>query len=153
MAFSTTSKTALDLTFPHPELTTISGKPTYATVHKLQKELYANAKSIPSMLGGGQNGHLALVMTAAEYLVISAVTYDEPVHPGAQPGHQTNATAAQMTEANRLYDASINQVALHVSVVNALRQQILGAVDNKYIMALEHPDLSKQRKPWCSNLP
>ena len=64
------------------------------------------------------------------------MTYDEPVHPGAQPGHQTNATAAQMTEANRLYDAALNQVALHVSVVNALRQQILGAVDNKYLMAL-----------------
>jgi hypothetical protein len=110
----------------------------------LQKALYANAnKTIPSLLGGGgHNGHLALVMTNAEYRVISAVTYNKPVHPGAQPVHQANANAAQITEANHLYDHTLLiQVALHVSVVNALRQQILGAVDNKYLLALKHPDL------------
>jgi hypothetical protein len=80
-------------------------------------------------------------MTDAEYLVISAVNYDETVHPGAQPVHQANATAAQITEANRQYDATLLQVSLHVSVINTLRQQILCAVDNKYLMALEHPDL------------
>jgi hypothetical protein len=147
MAFSTTKGTTTGLTFPHPDLTIIVGKPTYATVRKLQKELYANARTIPSTLGGGHNGHLALVMTDAEYLVISAVNYDEPVHPGAQPVHQANATAAQITEANRQYDATLLQVSLHVSVVNALRQQILCAVDNKYLMALEHPDLGYTVNP------
>jgi len=147
MAFSTTKGTTTGLTFPHPDLTIIVGKPTYATVRKLQKELYANARTIPSTLGGGHNGHLALVMTNAEYHVISAVNYDEPVHPGAQPVHQANATAAQITEANRQYDATLLQVSLHVSVVNALRQQILCAVDNKYLMALEHPDLGYTVNP------
>jgi hypothetical protein len=51
MAFTTTSKNAIGLTFPHPELTIITGKPMYASVRKLQKELYANAKAIPSTLG------------------------------------------------------------------------------------------------------
>jgi hypothetical protein len=45
-----------------------------------------------------------------------------------------------MTEANR-DDGKITQVALHVSIINALRQQILCAVDNMYLMALEDPDL------------
>jgi hypothetical protein len=31
----------------------ITGKPTYANIRQLQKELYANAKTIPSLLGGG----------------------------------------------------------------------------------------------------
>jgi hypothetical protein len=123
------------------------GKPTYATVRKLYKELYANAKTIPSMLGGGRNGHLALIMTNAEYLVISVINYNEPVHPGAQPVHQANATAAQITEANRQYDAALLQVALHVTVVNAQRQQILCAIDDKYLMALEHPDLGYMVSP------
>jgi hypothetical protein len=94
MAFSTTKGTTTSLTFPHPDLTIIVGKPTYATIRKLQKELYANARTIPSTLGGGHNGHLALVMMDEEYLVISAVNYDEPIHPGTQPVHQANATAA-----------------------------------------------------------
>jgi inosine-uridine nucleoside N-ribohydrolase len=84
-------------------------------------------------------------MTATEYLVISVVTYNVPVYPGAhQPVHQANATATQITEANRQYKAllihSQQQVlALHVSVINALRQQVLVKVDNKYLLALEHP--------------
>jgi hypothetical protein len=147
MALSTTKGTTTGLTFPHLDLTIIVGKPTYATIRKLQKELYTNARTIPSLLGGGHNGHLALVMTDAEYLVISAVNYDEPVHLGAQPMHQANATAAQITEANRQYDATLLQVSLHVSVINALRQQILCAVDNKYLMALEHPDLGYMVNP------
>jgi hypothetical protein len=81
MAFSTTKGTTTSLTFPHPDLTIIMGKPTYATVCKLQKELYANARTIPSMLGGGHNGHLALVMTNIEYLVISAATKPTPPPP------------------------------------------------------------------------
>jgi hypothetical protein len=154
MAFSTTKGTTTGLTFPHSDLTSIMGKPTYATVCKLQKELYANARTIPSMLGGGNNGRLALVMTDAEYLVISDVNYDEPIHPGAQPMYQANATAAQITEANHQYDAALLQVSLHVSVINALRQQILCAVDNKYLMALEHPDLGYMvhpRKMLCTS--
>jgi hypothetical protein len=118
MAFATTKETTTSLTFPHPDLAIIIGKPTYATVRKLQKELYANSQAIPSTLGGGQNGHLALVMTDAEYLIISAETYDKPVHPGTQPAHQGGATSAQMTEANRLHDGKITQVSLHVSVIN-----------------------------------
>jgi hypothetical protein len=86
-------------------------------------------------------------MTDAEYLVISAVNYDKPVHPGAQPIHQANVTAAQITEANRQYDTTLLHVSLHVSVVNALRQQILCAVDNKYLIALEHPDLGYTVNP------
>jgi hypothetical protein len=46
-----------------------------------------------------------------------------------------------MTEANRLYDGRLNQVSLHVYVINALRQQILCTVDNMYLMELEHPEL------------
>jgi hypothetical protein len=102
MAFSTAKGTITSLTFPHLDLTIISGKSTYATIRKLQKELYANAKAIPSTPGGGHNGHLALIMTAAEYLV------------------------------NQLYDGKVTQVALHVSVINALCQQILCAVNNMY---------------------
>jgi hypothetical protein len=138
---TTKKSTETGLTFPHPELTVIHDKPTYDSVRRLEKELYANAQTIPSLLGGGQHGHLGVVMPAAEYLVISAVAYVVPVHPGTQPVHPANSTAAQMNEANRQYDNSLTQVALHLSVVNALRQQIMGAIDTKYLIELEHPDL------------
>ena len=35
-----------------------------------------------SNLGGGAHGHLGLVVTPAEYVLVSAVPYGRPVHPG-----------------------------------------------------------------------
>jgi hypothetical protein len=52
MAFSSSSKATTVCTFPHLELTIITDKPTYGSVRQLQnKELYANATTIPSLLG------------------------------------------------------------------------------------------------------
>jgi hypothetical protein len=141
MASSPNSSAASSLTFPHPILTPISGKPTYTSLRQLQKELYANARAIPSRLGGGQNGHLAVLMTDGAYVAVSPVPYVIPVHPGALPVHAAGATAPQMTETNRQYDNTVAQVALHTSMINALRQQLLGAIEAKYVMELEDPNL------------
>ena len=48
----------LKLRFPHPTLTVIEGKPTHANVQLLQLQVYENAASITSTLGGGGHGHL-----------------------------------------------------------------------------------------------
>ena len=131
----------MSLNFPHPKLTPIIGKPSFNSLCKFQKELYANARTIDSTLGGGGNGHLALVMPDADYLAHTGEAYIAPVHPGAQPAHGASTTAAQITEANRQYDASLGSFKLHRTMQNALRKQILTAIDNKYLMTLEDPDL------------
>jgi hypothetical protein len=52
MTFSTAKGTTTGLTFLHPDLTIIVGKPTYATVRKLQKERYAMlGPSLPHLEG------------------------------------------------------------------------------------------------------
>jgi hypothetical protein len=46
----------------HPMmLTKISGDPTYTSIAKLEREIKANGKSVPSTLGGSSQGHLGLV--------------------------------------------------------------------------------------------
>ena len=42
----------------------------------------ANASSVPCDLGGGAHGHLGLVLTAADYALVSATPYIRPNHPG-----------------------------------------------------------------------
>jgi hypothetical protein len=39
--------------FQHLTLTKISGDPTYTSLAKLEREIKANGKSVPSTLGGG----------------------------------------------------------------------------------------------------
>ena len=42
----------------------------------------ANAASVPCDLGGGNNGHLGLMLTVPEYDNVSPTAYVRPLHPG-----------------------------------------------------------------------
>ena len=136
----TSTTTTPLLTFPHPTLTRIVGKPTNSSIKLLLKEVYANARAIPSTRGGGAHGHLGLVLSAADYLVLAHVAFELPAHPGATPVHTPNATAAQITEANRVYMATLQELNIATSVRNEIKQQIISAVDRLYIEALEDED-------------
>ena len=94
--------------------------------------------SVPTELGGGLYGHLALVMPTAEYLTMhNAINYIAPAHPGVQ---QADA-AVQITQLNRQQDKALERHMLHANVSNALKQQILEAVDDMFISVLRHQGL------------
>ena len=68
--------------FEYPELTKIHDSPDFASLKKIKDELKSNAARVPTNLGGGAHGHLGLILTPAEYALISATPYVRPVHPG-----------------------------------------------------------------------
>ena len=78
------TKKTIDYTssFEYPSIAKIHGEPDYEQLKNLKDKLKANATKISSELGGGSHGHLGLVLSAAEYLNISAVSYVRPLHPG-----------------------------------------------------------------------
>ena len=85
---SISSSTEKDFTkfFPYSTLTAAPVKPTYAEIEQTHCKIFACARSIASLLGGGQHGKLGLVMTPSAYdLVAPATPYIQPVHPGYPP--------------------------------------------------------------------
>ena len=68
--------------FLYPTLTKVHGALDYVTLKILEKEVAANAASIQSDLGGGQNGHLGLVKSPAAYTNICATPYVRHINPG-----------------------------------------------------------------------
>ena len=70
--------------FEKPDLTPIMGEPTYETLERLLKELQANARQVHSNLGGGNHGHLGLVLSPTSYALISAILFARPIFPGSQ---------------------------------------------------------------------
>lgn len=128
------------LTFTHSALTPVIGEPTNSSVKLLKKEIYTNAREIPSTRGGGAHGHLGLVMPAAEYLVLAAEAFTLPAHPGATPVHAAGATGSQITEGNRAYTALISELAVATTVATCLKNQLLQAVEHRYLAALEHDE-------------
>jgi hypothetical protein len=121
--------------FEFPELTKLHGEPTSESLFKLRNELKANAQSVYSNLSDGAHCHLALVLSAAQYALLTNQPFVQPVHPGplAIPAGTTAPMATAMKEAH------IEQIRLFrevQGVEKALIQQIVQAVEAPYLMAL-----------------
>jgi len=125
------------LTFLHPKLTAILGKPTNTALTQLTKEIYANARAIPSTRGGGGHGHLGLVMPIAEYMLLTGVAFQLPAHPGPVPVHAVGANAATRQETVRAYDATLKEIALATTAREEMKRQLLDAVERLYLAALD----------------
>ena len=121
----------------------IIGRPDPLSLGILQGELYyANAMSVPTELGGGLYGHLALIVPYADYAALEgAIEYTIPAHPGVQADAPANATAVMITQLNRQHDKALDRHMLHANVSNAIKQQLLKAVDDMFVSLLRHQRL------------
>jgi hypothetical protein len=89
--------------FEFPELTRIQGEPNAESLFKLRNELKANAQAVYSNLSDGAHGHLALVISDAQYAVLTALPFVRPVHPGplAIPAGTTAAMSTVLKETHQ----------------------------------------------------
>jgi hypothetical protein len=112
--------------------------PTAWTIPSLQNELYANAQSVESTLGGGAHGHLGMVMPEAEYVTISAEAtpyvfpdkLDVPAYVG---------TAANRDQQKKDYKASLAAFQEARELQNKLRKMVIQGVPAAYLAKLRHP--------------
>eukprot|EP00957_Ditylum_brightwellii_P017533 1320746-Ditylum_brightwellii.AAC.1 len=64
MAINTPSIDKLIKALSHQVLPRNIGQPTYENLYEMHKLLMENASTIPSTIGGGNHGHLGLVIEA-----------------------------------------------------------------------------------------
>ena len=127
--------------FPFEVLTPIVGKPTNTSLSLLQRQLFTNARAVTSHRGGGRHGHLAILLSEADYVARTGVAFEIPVHPGPAPNPPVGATAAQIAEALRAYNEAIaGDDEKYTRLSAALTSQILLAVNPTFLRALEDPD-------------
>ena len=72
----------------------IDGELDYGNINTMMQLLYGNAASLPKTLGGGQHGHIGIIMTPQLYTTLANTPYKSPPNPGITPTHATGATAA-----------------------------------------------------------
>jgi hypothetical protein len=68
--------------FEHPMIAPIRGEPKYDTIHSIQKRLNANAASVYSYRGRGNNGHLGAIILPTRYAAIRPVPFVAHTNPG-----------------------------------------------------------------------
>ena len=137
MSGQTTIPNYRETLFTYPDLSPIHGEPTYESLKLMTNQLKANARAVRTPLGGGQHGYLGLLISPEQYAIISTTPFLHPTHPGPlvipafQLPHVVTATQSQHSEALRLYNEYNN-------VGQALRQQIVRAVDESYLLPLHN---------------
>ena len=123
--------------FAHEDLDKIAGEPSYDTLRTIHTQLKANAASVPSILGGGANGHLGLVIAPEKYALISNTPFNRPYHPGLLDV----PIGTLRDEADRVTNAHRQQLDLYNTVQGvekSLLQQLTKAVEPVYLESLKN---------------
>jgi hypothetical protein len=125
--------------FQHPNLTSIRGDPTYSSLAQLERECKANGQSVRSTIGNGNHGYLGIVSSALAYERVSpGVPFVRPVLPVLPD--LANATAAQISEAHRLF-AELTSIFNTCNLVErTIIQQINTALDDDCLADLINED-------------
>jgi hypothetical protein len=127
--------------FPHPVLPTVQGEPDYQTMHTIRKSLQANSRVIDTHLGGGNLGHLGLIVSDATYVMIAPATdasptlWISPQAPGRDPDNM-DGTAAHISAARHVWEEDIQTYRTYTSVQQALKKQIISVFEPMYLDVL-----------------
>eukprot|EP00957_Ditylum_brightwellii_P189413 14417215-Ditylum_brightwellii.AAC.1 len=92
----------------------------------MSKIFYANAAKVATMLGGGNKGHIGLVMKVSLYATISTTLYAAPTEP-TMPTN-VSGTGAERELALRQYKAAKLLFDNHVTVEETIKSMIVAAV-------------------------
>ena len=131
--------------FEYPVLTKINARPTYPSLKTIKNELKANAGKVQCELGGGANGHLGLVLTDAEYALVSPTAYVRPVHPG--PVVPVGATQILNTNLRAQYNEELRLFREANAVEEALVKQLSDALPPHYLKGYRNVHSNKISTP------
>ena len=79
---------------PMKAMPKIDREPDYVNINTMMQLLYGNDASLPTTVGGGQHGHIGIIMTPHLYTTLANTPYKSPPDPGITPTHATGASAA-----------------------------------------------------------
>ena len=121
----------------------IHGQPTSHDLTQLEKEIIAILANIPTTLGGGNHGHVGVIMDPIEYSNMTGGTFFvNPVNPGFYPADLAlNAAAGTRARAEAEHKELINQFETFEGIRLGTKDLILEAVDNEYLSEIEHDTL------------
>jgi hypothetical protein len=124
-------------------VTKIHGQPTSHDLTILEKELIAILAGIPTALGGGNFGHVGVIMETTAYSTMTEGTaFENPANPGVYPaGLAANAAATVRARAEAEHKELISQFETFEGVRQGVKDLILEAVDNEYLIEIEHETL------------
>jgi len=116
----------------------IFGQPTENDISKMEKELMAIAATTPTSLGGGNHGHAGIIVEDAKYTVITGGNaFVNPPNPGLYPIIAANVAAGNRAREEAIHKGLVREYEIFCGVKAGLKDIILGAVDNDYVLEIK----------------
>ena len=124
-----------DTYFQHKLLTKIHGQPSYESLQTVSTELKANASLVPSTLGGGQHGHLGLLLSVARYQPLPhTIPWVTPGNPG--PFAPPAGTGPQIEAARDVWRSLKQEFDVCQATDKALTAQLVDSIDPIYMRSM-----------------
>ena len=120
------------------EITKIDGQPTDEDLNLLAKELTNAAGSVATQNGGGEHGHVGMVVEEAEYITFSrnGERFLVPTNPGPYP---TTVDTDKIIRERQLaeHKAEVVEYETYLGVENYLRRMIVKSLDHEWLAEVE----------------
>ena len=121
-------------------ITKVIGTPTFNAINARHKVLRQNASSVLTTLAGGNHGLLALILNDADYTALTGAVWIEPANPGVRPIIPVGATRVFQENSTSQWKNEFEAWKMTQDVREALKKQILNAIDDEYLEDLKDPD-------------
>eukprot|EP00957_Ditylum_brightwellii_P196195 14949163-Ditylum_brightwellii.AAC.1 len=86
------------------------------------QQLYKNAATIPSSLGGGEHGHIRLMMEPTLYSSLSAMAYNAPSAP-TRTMLPSNATSQVWYDEDHQYKKELDTYENHIAMDDVMKNK------------------------------
>lgn len=119
-------------------ITKIEGQPTEEDLTQLTLELSNALGSVATTLGGGEHGHVGMIIDEAEYVTFSrnGEKFVAPTNPGAYPS-SPDADAVIREQQIAEHKAKQDEFITHQAVEAFARQVIANAVESEWLAEIK----------------
>lgn len=119
-------------------ITKIEGQPTEEDLTQLTLELSNALGSVATTLGGGEHGHVGMIIDEAEYVTFSrnGEKFVAPTNPGAYPS-SPDADAVIREQQIAEHKAKQDEFITHQAVEAFARQAIANAVESEWLAEIK----------------
>ena len=132
--------------FPNKELTPLSSSnPSKSEIIRLKSETLENLASIYCTLPSGRNSWMAIIQTNAEFLAFHGLAFTQPYEP-AYPNHDAWIPQHRINQDLRLYNIALKQWMEYNAISDAIRNQLIDAINDSLITTLKEPIVGYSRR-------
>ena len=120
------------------EITKIEGQPTEEDLNQLTLQISNAVGSVATSLGGGEHGHVGIIIDQTEYITFSkgAATFDVPTNPGPYP-KSPDADAVAREQQIAEHKALQDEYQTYLGVESFVRRKIVESIDDEWLAEIK----------------